>query len=127
MVKQDSINREFVKSLITKHALHQILANDCDCSASKSIFYIAQHSDRDINFRKEILEQFSKSKFYPKDNIAYLIDRQLMNENKKQKFGTQLKFNTDSNRFESSPIEDMNRIDSLRYEYNLSKFKICKF
>nr|WP_315033990.1 hypothetical protein [uncultured Chryseobacterium sp.] len=95
-IKQDSINREFVKSLIKKHTLNTILEGDCDCSASKSIFYFAQHSDMEINFRKEILEYVSKSKSFSLNNKAYLIDRHLMNEKKPQKFGTQLKFNADT-------------------------------
>jgi hypothetical protein len=41
------------------------------------------------------LEYVSKSKSYSLDNIADLINRQLMNENMKQKFGTELKFNAD--------------------------------
>lgn len=123
-IKQDSINRKLVRFLIKKYTLNKILDDDCDCLASKSIFYIAQHSDMEINFRKEILEYVSKSNSYPLDNIAYLVDRQLMNENKKQKFGTQLKFNADTKELGSYPIEDMKNLDSLRYEYNLPKLSI---
>jgi len=123
-IKQDSINREFVKFLIKKHTLNKILDEDCDCLASKSIFYIAQHSDMDTNFRKEILEYVSKSNSFSLNSKAYLIDRHLMNEKKKQKFGTQLKFNTDTKKFGSYPIEDIKNLDSLRYEYNLPKLSI---
>lgn len=123
-IKQDSLNRKLIKFLIKKHTLNKILDYDCDCSASKSIFFIAQHSDRDVNFRKEVMDNILKLNSYPLDNIAYLIDRQLMNENKKQKFGTQLKFNVDTNKFGSYPIEDMKNIDSLRYEYNLPKLSV---
>lgn len=123
-IKQDSINREFVKFLIKKHTLNRILDDDCDCLASKSIFYIAQHSDMETNFRKEILEYVSKSNSFPLNSKAYLIDRHLMNEKKRQKFGTQLKFNTDTKKLGSYPIEDMKNVDSLRYEYNLPKLSI---
>lgn len=123
-IKQDSINREFVKSLIKKYTLDKILDNDCECSASKSIFYIAQHSDMEINFRKEILEYVLKSSSYSLNNKALLIDRDLTSEKKKQKFGTQLKFNPDTKKLESSPIEDKKNLDSLRYEYNLPKLSI---
>ncbi|WHF52609.1 hypothetical protein QGN23_04855 [Chryseobacterium gotjawalense] len=123
-IKQDSINREFVKSLIKKHTLNKILDDDCDCLASKSIFYIAQHSDMEINFRKEILEYVSKSNSYSLNNKAYLIDRDLVSEKKKQKFGTQLKFNADTKKLGSDPIEDVKNLDSLRYEYNLPKLSI---
>lgn len=34
-IKQDSINREFVKFLIKKHTLDKILDDDCDCSKTK--------------------------------------------------------------------------------------------
>ena len=123
-IKQDSINREFVKSLIKKHTLNKILDDDCDCLASKSIFYIAQHSDMEINFRKEILEYVSKSNSYSLNNKAYLIDRDLVSEKKKQKFGTQLKFNADTKKLGSDPIEDVKSVDSLRYEYNLPKLSV---
>ncbi|WP_312824780.1 hypothetical protein [Epilithonimonas sp.] len=123
-IKQDSINREFVKFLIKKHTLNKIIEDDCDCLASQSIFYIAQHSDREINFRKEILEYFLKLKSYSLNNKALLIDRDLTSGKKKQKFGTQLKFNPDTKKFESSPIEDIKNLDSLRYENNLPKLSI---
>ena len=123
-IKQDSINRGFVKFLIKKHTLDTILDDDCDCLASKSIFYIAQHSDMEINFRKEILEYVLKSNSYSLNNKALLIDRDLTSENKKQKFGTQLQFNSDTKKLGSSPIEDMKNLDSLRYEYNLPKLSI---
>lgn len=123
-IKQDSVNREIVKSLIKKHTLDKIIDDDCDCLASRTIFYIAQHSDMEINFRKEILEYVSKSNSYPLNNKALLIDRDLTSGKKKQKFGTQLKFNPDSRKLESSPIEDVKNVDSLRYEYNLPKLSI---
>lgn len=123
-IKQDSINREIVKSLIKKHTLKKIIEDDCDCSASQSIFYIAQHSDREINFRKEILKYFLTLKSYSLNNKALLIDRDLTGGKKKQKFGTQLKFNPETKKLESSPIEDMKNLDSLRYEYNLPKLSI---
>ncbi|MGA9212797.1 MAG: hypothetical protein WBY99_08915, partial [Kaistella sp.] len=123
-IKQDSINRGFVKSLIKKHTLNKILDDDCDCLASETIFYIAQHSDMEINFRKEILEYVSKSNSYSLNNKAYLIDRDLVSDKKKQKFGTQLKFNPDTKKLESSPIEDIKNLDSLRYEYDLPKLSI---
>lgn len=124
MIKHDSISREFVKSLIKKHTLKKILDEDCDCLASKSIFYIAQHSDMEINFRKEILEYVSKLNSFSLGNKAYLIDRDLTSEKKKQKFGTQLQFDTETKKLGSYPIEDLKNVDSLRYEYNLPKLSI---
>lgn len=38
-----------------------------------------------------------------------------MNENRKQKFGTQLQFNADTKKLGSYPIEDMKNLDSIRY------------
>ena len=123
-IKQDSINREFVKSLINKYTLDQILEQDCDCSASKTIFYIAQHSDMEISFRKEILAYVLKAKSYSLNNKAYLIDRDLVSDKKKQKFGTQLKFDLNTKKLGSSPIAEIKNLDSLRYEYNLPKLSI---
>ncbi len=78
----------------------------------------------EISFRKEILAYLLKAKFYSLNNKAYLIDRDLVSDKKKQKFGTQLKFDLNTKKLESSPIEDMKNLDSLRYEYNLPKLSI---
>ncbi|TSC96384.1 MAG: Uncharacterized protein Athens101426_389 [Parcubacteria group bacterium Athens1014_26] len=57
-----------------------------------------------------------------KENIAYLKDRILINEGKKQLFGTQFITNKQNNKLTPRPIKDIKNLEKRRKEYNLPLF-----
>jgi hypothetical protein len=77
---------------------------------------IVQHADFDLPFQKrclELLEAAPAKEGEPK-NIAYLTDRVLVNENKPQRYGTQLGDN-----FTPRPMEDPENVDQRRAKIGL--------
>lgn len=80
---------------------------------------IVQHSSN-LNFQKNCL-RLLKSLPITKTrsgHIAYLTDRILTKENKKQVYGTQFLDN------EPIPLEDINNLDKRRKEMGLERFEI---
>lgn len=60
--------------------------------ASRSAWLLAQHADQDVEFQKhalELMEAMPEGEINARD-IAYLTDRVLVAERKKQRYGTQL-------------------------------------
>lgn len=54
-----------------------------------------------------------------KSSIAYLTDKILIKEGKKQLYGTQLKYSHQTKSYEFKPIEDENNVNNRRKEYGL--------
>lgn len=110
---------EQLKEIISKHGWPKIsLVGD---DGSEAAWLIVQHSDDDLEFQKECLEliiEANKNNEAPKRHIAYLQDRILVNEDKPQKFGTQIK-NDGGDNVEPLPIAEDNNLDQLRAEYGL--------
>ncbi len=79
---------------------------------------IVQHS-QDINFQKKCLELLKKLQLTNERNqhIAYLTDRILVNEGKKQVYGTQF------SNGKPFPIKDINNLDKRRKDKSLENFK----
>ena len=91
--------------------------------ASKNAWLLVQHADHDIKFQKfcfHLMEGIYKEnpKEILKTNIAYLKDRVLVNEGKRQIFGTQF-YTNKKGIFGLWPIKDMKNINKTRKEYNL--------
>lgn len=82
---------------------------------------LVQHADQDRTFQKECLnlmqEAFKKSEVSGTD-LAYLTDRILVGENKKQIYGTQ--FRQEGSELAPYPIEDPGNVDKRRKEVGLS-------
>jgi len=82
---------------------------------------IVQHSP-DIEFQKQclrLLNQLPKTK-ERKQHLAYLTDRILVNENKRQLYGTQF------SNGEPLPIEDLENLEARRENMNLESFNKYK-
>lgn len=77
---------------------------------------LAQHADDDIEFQKYYLELMKKAKSGDvlNEDIAYLEDRILRNEDKPQIYGTQLE-----NNGEPQPMEDPEHVDERREKMGL--------
>lgn len=95
--------------------------------ASRGAWLLAQHADHNINFQKQCLNLIEKAhknnpKSVDKANIAYLIDRILVNKGKKQLFGTQFCLNR-KGEFVPRPIKMIEGLDQRRKKYGLKSFK----
>ena len=88
--------------------------------ASKSFWLLIQHADLDLKFQEKCLKLLKKSvkskQAFPR-NEAYLTDRVLVHQGKKQKFGTQ--FIKKGDKLVSQPIADKKNVNKRRKTYNL--------
>lgn len=89
--------------------------------ASSEFWFLIQHADRDLKFQKKCLKLLesavNKNEANPK-NFAYLTDRILSAEGKKQKFGTQ--YIIKDKKLFLKPVMNRKGLEKLRKEYNLS-------
>lgn len=87
---------------------------------SKNFWLLVQHCDRDIDFQKKCLELFKQA---VKNNqadpkyFAYLTDRVLLADGKKQKFGTQ--FLIRDNKTVLAPTVNLASINKRRLSHGL--------
>jgi hypothetical protein len=83
--------------------------------ASRSAWLIAQHADRDLAFQKHALElmQDMPSDEVVQRDVAYLNDRVLVAEGKKQRYGTQFECR-DGELVPRTPIADEEDVDARR-------------
>ena len=81
---------------------------------------LVQHADRDRAFQKRclsLMERALKAQEASPTDFAYLTDRVLVGENKKQVYGTQ--FRTVDGKLEPYPIEEEKNVDRRRKEVGL--------
>ena len=118
--RADSINRERFKPLLKLWNWPGI--RETGYQGEGAAFLIAQHSDDDLKFQKDCLERMERE-FY-KGNVtissyAMLIDRYLVNTERKQVFGTQVQLNEETKKFEPKPLLYPNEVQSLRNLFGL--------
>ncbi len=87
--------------------------------AANDAWLLVQHADLDSKFQRRCLDLMTK---LPKDdisqrNIAYLTDRVLLAEGKKQVYGTQ--FSVVDGQLRPRPLADPANVDRLRAEMGL--------
>ncbi len=116
----DIDNTNFMKKVIEKHGWPKI--SYIGKKASDTAWLLVQHSDHDIKFQKLVL---SLMKDLPgnevnKSNIAYLVDRVLVAENKPQLYGTQ--FHSIGDKLVPKPIKNKINLDKRRERMGLSRF-----
>lgn len=90
---------------------------------SNNAWLLVQHADHNRGFQKRVLKILNKiikgnSNVIDKANIAYLTDRILVAEGKKQEFGTQFHINRKNN-LVPRPIRDRKNVNKRRGEFNL--------
>jgi len=95
--------------------------------ASFNAWLLAQHADHDIRFQKRVLKLMevlyrNNPKDIDKKNIAFITDRILVHEGKKQIFGTQF-YKTKDGKLEPNLISGRKNLNKRRKEYNLPPFK----
>lgn len=94
--------------------------------ASNAFWLLVQHADRDIKFQKKclcLLEKTAKNNQAHLKSVAYLEDRILAAEGKKQKFGTQFIFK--GNKLVPKPTTDKRNLNKRRKEFGLDNIEIA--
>ncbi len=93
--------------------------------ASNGAWLLIQHADHDLAFQKNSLEAIQKhidSKETKKPQVAFLTDRILVAEKKKQLYGTQFRISK-SNKLVSYPIADIKNLDRRRKQMGLNTYR----
>lgn len=94
--------------------------------ASARAWLLIQHADRDLKFQKMclgLIKKAAKRHDVSKWQIAYLTDRILMNQKKKQIYGTQIKLNKKTKEIIPHSIKDSKNLDKLRKSFGLEPFE----
>jgi hypothetical protein len=110
----DEKNRERLKEIVDKHGWpgRSLVGKD----GAQAAWLVVQHAVADLAFRKRCLDLIKaapKGEVEPK-HVAYLTDRILVKEKKKQVYGTEL-----NGKFAPEPIEDEANVDKRRAEVGL--------
>jgi Family of unknown function (DUF6624) len=118
MAAVDQKNRARLKEIVDKHGWpgKSLVGKD----GAHVAWLLVQHADGELAFQKRCLELMKaapKRDVEPAD-IAYLTDRVLVAEKKKQVYGTQLQ--GQGGTFTPHPIEDAANVDKRRAEVGLT-------
>jgi len=88
---------------------------------ANAAWLIVQHADHDVAFQRKclgLMEAAVKTGDASKTDFAYLTDRVLVNEGRRQIYGTQTKRGPDG-RYRPSPVEDEKNLDRRRRSVGL--------
>ncbi|MCO4780707.1 MAG: hypothetical protein KC646_00175 [Candidatus Cloacimonetes bacterium] len=121
-VKVDQQHITTLKAIIKKIGWPTI--DKVGAQASHFAWLLVQHADFDLDLQKTVLQYLKTLKpdqFNPNE-IAYLTDKILIQEGKKQIYGTQFKVDKDKN-IVPEPISDYKELDKRRATLGLENFK----
>lgn len=93
---------------------------------SNNFWLMVQHCDKDVSFQQAVLKAMETE--LPKDNadpknFAYLTDRVSLNTGRKQIYGTQVTYNTDSCQAIPKPLADSLNVDRRRSKIGLESIE----
>jgi len=94
--------------------------------ASARAWLLVQHADRDLAFQKmclTLIKKAAKNNDVSKWQIAYLTDRILTNRKKKQIYGTQIRFNKETEIVTPYPIKNPKKVNKLRKSFGLESLE----
>jgi hypothetical protein len=119
MEEIDRKNTARMKEIIAKHGWpgKSLVGED----GAEAAWLLVQHADKNREFQKrclKLLERAVKAREATAGELAFLTDRVLVGENKKQIYGSQ--FRTVDGKLEPYPIEDEKNVDKRRKEIGLS-------
>lgn len=117
----DSLNLILAKGIILKYGFpgYNLIGSE----GSNNFWSIIQHCDDDLAFQKKVLvlmDKEVKRNNASASNNAMLRDRVLVSENKKQIYGTQVRYNVKLKKSQPFPIEDPDNVDARRKKVGLS-------
>ncbi|MFW0837390.1 MAG: DUF6624 domain-containing protein [Candidatus Komeilibacteria bacterium] len=124
VLKLDEQNIKFVKKTIDKYGwpTFDLIGK----RASHYFWLLVQHADKDIKLQKKALqslkEEVSRGQAYAR-NFAYLTDRVLTAESKKQVYGTQ--FIVKGKKLVVKPVRNMKKVNQLRKSASLTPLGVA--
>ncbi|HEV3146532.1 MAG TPA: DUF6624 domain-containing protein [Gemmataceae bacterium] len=118
LLEIDHANTKWLKDVVEKHGwpCRSMVGDD----GAHSAWLLVQHADKDHEFQKkclELMKALAPKGEVARSDLAYLTDRILVAENKKQIYGTQ--FHNVNGKMEPVPIEDEANVDKRRQEAGL--------
>jgi hypothetical protein len=122
MIAVDARNRARFKQIVDERGWPGKTLVGVD--GAGAAFLLAQHADADRPFQKKCLELMRtalEGEVKPSD-LAYLTDRDLVGDGKKQRYGTQL--DAKDGTFRALPIEDEANVDKRRADVGLPPLAI---
>ena len=126
LTKVDKQNTAKIKKIIARYGWPG--ENLVGKKGSRSAWLIVQHATHNLKFQKRCLKLLKvavEKGEADKKYLAYLTDRTLVQENKKQIYGTQFKGKSDG-KSEPFPIKDLRKLMILRREAGLESFSKYK-
>lgn len=111
----DGVNGYRVKSIIAQYGYptQKLLGKE----GMEAFWLLVQHQDFDLQLQKDCLENCD----FDKKCKAFLLDRILVAEGKRQMYGTQMKI--EAKKIEPQPIENEKEVDNLRKAAGLSSLR----
>lgn len=115
--KADQENTKRLSEVVEKHGWPGTTLVGKD--GAHAAWLLVQHADANVKFQRKCLDLMTKM---PKEevsrtDVAYLTDRVLLAEGKKQIYGTQ--FTSMNGKWEPRPLEDEAKVDERRAEVGL--------
>lgn len=92
-------------------------------SGSNGFWAIVQHCDQDVKFQQQALSLMGKQVRLNNasgENFASLQDRVLISTNKKQIYGTQVRYNPSTKTAKPLPVQDSVNVDKRRKAVGLT-------
>lgn len=119
----DKSNTASMKQIVRNYGWpgYQLVRKDGALAA----WLLVQHADHDLVFQKKclsLIENAVKRGQADKVSLAYLTDRVLVHEKKKQLYGTQFYLNK-KGKYGPRPIKDLAKLDERRKVCGLEPFK----
>ncbi len=88
--------------------------------AAQSAFLVIQHSDAEKQKKYlPTIEKLCKDKEADWESYALMYDRVQISDNKPQKFGSQIRFNPQTSKYELFPLLDESKVEQWRQEVGL--------
>jgi Family of unknown function (DUF6624) len=113
----DEENMKWLRGVVEKHGwpTSTLVGQD----GANAAWLLVQHSDVNPKFQRRCLDLMAKlpKDEVPQSNVAYLTDRVLLAEGKKQRYGTQ--FRLVDGKWKPRPLEDEKNVDKRREEVGL--------
>lgn len=123
--KLDKINAEKLKKILSNVGWPKI--SQFGKKVSNGTWLLVQHSDHDLGFQKKclrLIKEATKEKEIDIKLLPLLEDRVLVNQGKKQKYGTQFFKDKKTGELKPKPIKNKNLVDVLRKSVGLEPLDI---
>lgn len=119
MRKTDSLNSIFITNLLDSRGM---LGKDIiTLNGVTTIFLVIQHSTLENQIKYySIFKEATEKGVVPMYELALLEDRIAIYSNKKQKYGSQISFDSDTQTYFVWPLEDPDNVDKYREEVGLN-------